>query len=312
MRTSLGQIAEGTIPPMIENGSKVDYIVAKHNYNSAVNGTGHTLLVRGSVLGSWRWSDNYTLPDDAVWSEESSIPAGLESYYQSAFDEWDLAAIRPMTIRCGYGDRWSYQYKNAENIQFFIPSAGDISSGRPDGDPLSADVLKVIAQSIGSGRTLHSRSSWRDSSTDSDGNETYYSHLYRLSTSTTGFGYTDSYDEGGTSRDILPCFVMNDTAGVGTDGILHGNRAPEVQSYYFGMETMHGKWQAFRVPYSVHDEDGDGMRVTELLDGIVVRTYTPEDGETNYFTVTSEMIAALDFDEDHALTVRVTDGAASS
>lgn len=55
MKTSLGDLAEGTIVPMLERGSKVNYIVAKHNYQSDVNGGGHTMLIRAGVLGSYKW-----------------------------------------------------------------------------------------------------------------------------------------------------------------------------------------------------------------------------------------------------------------
>ena len=42
----LGDIEIGTIVKLNENGSPVDFYVAKHDYESTLNGTGRTLLVR--------------------------------------------------------------------------------------------------------------------------------------------------------------------------------------------------------------------------------------------------------------------------
>ena len=83
MKTSLGDLAEGTIVPMLERGSKVNYIVAKHNYQSDVNGGGHTMLIRAGVLGSYKWensnSSSYELPEYAKYDTDSKIPDVLEN-----------------------------------------------------------------------------------------------------------------------------------------------------------------------------------------------------------------------------------------
>lgn len=43
---ALADIAEGSIVKLNENGAPVEFYVAKHNYESGLNGTGRTLLVR--------------------------------------------------------------------------------------------------------------------------------------------------------------------------------------------------------------------------------------------------------------------------
>ena len=103
MKTSLGNLAEGTIVPMLERGSKVNYIVAKHNYQSDVNGGGHTMLIRAGVLGSYEWkkssSNSYELPEYAKYDTDSKIPDVLENYYQGVFDALTLAACKPVRIK---------------------------------------------------------------------------------------------------------------------------------------------------------------------------------------------------------------------
>ena len=102
MKTSLGNLAEGTIVPMLERGSKVNYIVAKHNYQSDVNGGGHTMLIRAGVLGSYEWkkssSNSYELPEYAKYDTDSKIPDVLENYYQGVFDALTLAACKPVQL----------------------------------------------------------------------------------------------------------------------------------------------------------------------------------------------------------------------
>ena len=44
--TSLGDIEVGTLVKLNENGSPVEFYVAKHDYESGLNGSGRTLLVR--------------------------------------------------------------------------------------------------------------------------------------------------------------------------------------------------------------------------------------------------------------------------
>ena len=58
-QVSLGGLAEGSIIQLNENGSPVDFYVARHNYESGLNGEGRTLLVRKQAWGDTRqWGGN--------------------------------------------------------------------------------------------------------------------------------------------------------------------------------------------------------------------------------------------------------------
>lgn len=52
---SLADIAEGSIVKLNENGSPVEFYVAKHDYESALNGAGRTLLVRKDCYDTRAW-----------------------------------------------------------------------------------------------------------------------------------------------------------------------------------------------------------------------------------------------------------------
>lgn len=323
MKTSLGNLAEGTIVPMLERGSKVNYIVAKHNYQSDVNGGGHTMLIRAGVLGSYEWKkssiSSYELPEYAKYDTDSKIPDVLENYYQGVFDALTLAACKPVRIK--YSPNGS-TVTSTRSHRFFILSRGDLASwSYSDGDRLSSTVVNALVSSVGNNVSLLLRSTTDDYDTklDPDSN-TYvqdgdkYGAVYCARIIDNRLYDTGSKIHGHESASVLPCIVMYDTAGVGEDGILRGNHVPEISSYYFGTEQVHTKHNDFRVAYSVHDEDGDEMTVTELLDGkTVLRTYTPVDGETNNTVwVGSALLPLGEYGVDHKLTVRVTDGAATA
>lgn len=81
MAKQLGQVAVGTIVKLNENGSPVEFIVGRQNYESGLNGNGRTLLIR---IGS-----NYTMQ----WGPSSmSDPF----YAASTVDTWLNTAYKAM------------------------------------------------------------------------------------------------------------------------------------------------------------------------------------------------------------------------
>ena len=79
---TLGDYAEGDIIQLNESGSPVDFYVAKHNYESGLNGAGRTLLVRRYPYATIAWDDNrknaYATSTSDAW---------LNSTYKSQLDE---------------------------------------------------------------------------------------------------------------------------------------------------------------------------------------------------------------------------------
>ena len=51
----LGDIAEGQLVKLLENGTAVEFYVAKHDYESGLNGAGRTLVVRKDCYDTRAW-----------------------------------------------------------------------------------------------------------------------------------------------------------------------------------------------------------------------------------------------------------------
>lgn len=84
----LGDIAEGQIAKINENGTPTEFYVAKHNYESALNGTGRTLLVRKDCYDKRAWHSSNV---NAYAS--SDIDSWLNSTYKNLLDADIQAAI---------------------------------------------------------------------------------------------------------------------------------------------------------------------------------------------------------------------------
>ena len=75
----LGDIAEGSIVKLNESGSPVEFYVAKHDYESALNGAGRTLLVRKDCYDTRAWHSS-----------------NVNAYASSAIDTWLNGAYKAL------------------------------------------------------------------------------------------------------------------------------------------------------------------------------------------------------------------------
>lgn len=85
MAQALAQYSEGTVIQLKEGGSLVDFYVAKHDYESGLNGAGRTLLVRKNIYGYRQWNSDV-----------------VNAYANSYIDNWfngDYKAILDASIR---------------------------------------------------------------------------------------------------------------------------------------------------------------------------------------------------------------------
>lgn len=83
----LGDYAEGDIVYLNESGSPVEFYVAKHDYESGLNGTGRTLLVRKDCYGIMAWDSSnvnaYATSTISTWLN-GDYKALLDASVQSA------------------------------------------------------------------------------------------------------------------------------------------------------------------------------------------------------------------------------------
>lgn len=83
----LSDYAEGDIVKIVENGSPVEFYVAKHDYESGLNGAGRTLVVRKDCYDIRSWTGhNVNTYDDS----------GLDGWFNSTYKNMLDAAIRSL------------------------------------------------------------------------------------------------------------------------------------------------------------------------------------------------------------------------
>lgn len=81
MGKRLSDYAEGDIVKLNENGTPVEFYVAKHDYESSLNGTGRTLLVRKECHSPGAWSSSGSFDYSS-----SDIDSALNGIYKGMFD----------------------------------------------------------------------------------------------------------------------------------------------------------------------------------------------------------------------------------
>ena len=283
MKQALGTLAEGTVLKLYENGTPTEFIVAKHY-------SGYTMMVRRTILSEkryWGALNGSSTSTDITW-RSSTLKKWLEGTYINSLD----AGIRKNVK--------THTHKSID-CTIRVPCVAELHSG--GFSSAAVNLLKSISGSFWLTDT--------EEHTYTTGDDPPVTYEYGRA----GFAYirysdfTWSFTEHDSQYGVLPCFALQDNVYLGEDGILRANRVPEISSVYFGTESSHSKTMAFRVPYSVHDEDGDAMTVTEYLNDTVLRTYTAADGAVNYLTVTQEMLEEVEAEIDQILKVSVTDGA---
>lgn len=88
------------------------------------------------------------------------------------------------------------------------------------------------------------------------------------------------------------------------------NEPPEIN--HTGPSALGNKTEGFAVNYSISDENGDPVTVTEKLDGIVRRTYTPQlDAPQSFQAVLPQNFLTV-LNGEHVLTIEVNDGKAAA
>lgn len=92
--TSLSELAVGSIVKLNESGSPVEFYIAKHDYESELNGIGRTLLVRKDCYDMRAWhSSNYNE------YSTSDIDKWLNSTYKGLLDTDIQSAISITNFR---------------------------------------------------------------------------------------------------------------------------------------------------------------------------------------------------------------------
>lgn len=205
--TTLGNKATGSIIKLKENGTLVDFYVAKHDYESGLNGSGRTLVVR---------KDCY---DNRVWDS-----GNVNAYAGSDIDTWFNGTYKNMldaTIRSLIGTtKIRYTPGNGNNTvgtlerSIFAMSLTELgeshSYANVEGSALPIASTLKIAYLNGNANTQWTRSP-HTNSTDI---------AWRLYSD--GFGFSSCGYTGGSR----PAFTLPSDLYVSDDGSVFQNTAP--------------------------------------------------------------------------------------
>lgn len=119
---NLFDVAEGSTVLMDEGSSVAEFIVAKHDYESELNGAGRTLLVRKHYAAIMAWS--------STWSTyaSSSVNSWLNGEYFNSFSSAQKQAIDKTTIYYTPGFSDSYCNSGSSKVTTMAKSVFLLSS----------------------------------------------------------------------------------------------------------------------------------------------------------------------------------------
>lgn len=248
-------------------------------------------VVERSTNGGGQWTQVY---QGSGTSTTNTVPAGTETvmYRVKAYDSEGLYS----------GYRTSGQITVINNNAPGIPASITIPNEVLGGKPLTitwgaaTDVDGDLA-----GYSLERQVDGADS----------WAEVYRGS----NLSYTDTVTRGWASV----CYRVraydshNAYGGYATSQSrpVNNNIAPVITCSQGSGADLGTKDGGFSIAYSVEDPDGDSMTVTEAIDGVTKRTFTPEPGANNSFAVTGEYFMCL-LNGRHTMTITASDGKGST
>lgn len=183
----LSDIAEGSIVKLNENGSPVEFYVAKHDYESALNGTGRTLLVRKSISTRLVWGS----------SNNKYASSNLDSYLNGTYKDSFGADIQMAIGTTKFYYTPGYQDITVTTLERGIFQLSLTELGK------TANYARVEGSAIPIASTLTSitqgtRTPYSDDSSSYGNTRVYYVQA----------GGTVAYDGCTSETEARPCFTL--------------------------------------------------------------------------------------------------------
>lgn len=275
-----------SVPTSIVGGTS---ITVSWGASSDSDGDLEGYILERSVDGGTNWSQIY---QGSATSTTNTVAYGIETvmYRVKAYDSTNLES----------GYKTSAQRTVISNTAPTAPSAISVPSS------ISGGGTVVIT--------------W-GASTDAEDNL----EGYTLERSVDGGSYTEIYD--GTSTSYTDTITKgwstvayrvkaydpytSSSYTTSATRTIDNNTAPVITCNYSNNANIGTKSSGFSVGYSVDDEDGDAVTVTETLDGTVKRAFTATNGTSYSFAVTGDYFQKI-LNGDHTMVISATDGTATS
>lgn len=201
--TMLMNISEGTIIKISEDGQPVEFYVAKHNYQSDLNGEGRTLVARKEYATNMRFTD----PDSGIgWPNFgiSDVNTWLDNTYINRFNPIVIQLIGSTKIL--YCTRSSGAKPGYHDEQLWIPSCTELSANPPMNAPEDEGELLPIANIL-----LTPNQLIRSAAESSNGNRMYYIN---------SSGSFETTTPNGCYGGVRPYFTLPNTVRIHSDGNL--------------------------------------------------------------------------------------------
>lgn len=292
---TLGSITVGSIVKLKEKGSLVDFYVAKHDYESELNGAGRTLVVRKDCYNIRAWHSSLV---NAYAS--SSIDKWLNNTYKTLLDE-DIQSVIGTTEFYYTPGNGNYSMTTLTRAVFLlsVTELGETTTwANTEGSALP--IASTLQEAYRNGSKVDQ---WTRSPNTNLGGTNYNANSYYLNAS----GYvhngrcTDTYG----SR---PAFTLPASLYVGDDGSVYINSAPTVTSSTANGANLGTKAEGFNFTYMVNDAESDAVTVKEYLDGVLKRSYEATLGQSNTFACVTAANFQKILNGDHTLEIVANDG----
>ena len=299
----LGTKAAGSIVKLLENGSLVDFIVAHQgkpssgNYDDSCDGT---WLVRKDVHSKRTWdssNNDYANSDVRSW---------LNNTYLNLLAADIKAAVKQVKIPYRPGSGTSTGVSSGANglsCKVFLLSMKEVGL-TPGYSPTEGATLSYFSAGGNTARKANlngSPAEWWSRSPHCYGG-------YACTVTTSGSSdFWDVYDSYG----VRPAFILPSDLSVSDDGTVSVNTAPTVTSTSGASGTNLGeKNEAFSVHYTVADEDGDTLTVTEKIDDVTKKTRSSVTSGSEFDSEAASDAAAWQqiLNGSHTLKIEVSDG----
>lgn len=302
--------ALGSIVKVNENGRAAEFVVACHNYEARLNGTGRTLLVRKTSLEDRELWAQYNSITNLGWNV-SHMKYWVGNQYIVRLDE---------EIRRNLG-KTNYYYSDPDSAgrtygSAFLLSAYELTGERQYADSstkLDDAVLRVLES--GGGSPWWTRCVWPEPQKENGDNTEggRYTRVclygkrdsdYKWSIYKSGFPDAESAD----TATIRPCFTVPEDMRVYEDGTLRESRSLVIINAYQNAGTMGTCGKGFSLPYAVYDDDVGALTVTEYVDGIQLRRFVAQNGQQLVFTLDENIFEQLATEKQHTIKITAENG----
>ncbi len=301
---TLGSLSEGSIVKIKRNGNFQEFYVAKHDYESGLNGAGRTLLVAKNNF-TCSWSSGGTPGASGNTYDISNIDAYLNGTYKNSFEADALSCI-------GETKFYYLKYRSDTSLStlsrsFFLLSASELGSNNnslEDGTaiPIASQLISSEYQTLYT-RSVGDTSSYGASSVIVIGYEEGDYNDYQT------YGYCL---DPRSKKDCRAAFTLPSSLTVNSDGTFIFNTAPTVTSETPSGTELGEIAEGFDFKYTVNDADGDAVTVTEYLDDVAMRSFAVTLGSEYTFECVNPENWQKILNGSHTVKVVANDGTADS